>query len=438
MANTTRTKIRTVMLAALAAVAAFNPVATLAGAAARTYDALTGWLTYPLPAGGVLGANTLTGMISTIYTALDVVSRELIGFIPNVSRDATASSGAVGQTVRSPIAPAITLEDVTPGATPADSGDQTIGYADVTITKSKAAPIRWTGEEQLSVSQFGQYNVILAQQFQQAFRAIANAVETDLALAAKVAASRAYGTAGTTPFATAGDLSDLSELNRILDDNGAPATGRVAVLNSAARAKLEGKHSELFKVNEAGDAGALLRQRQMRMLQGFVMGYSAGLTLHTKGTGTSYLVNNASGIAIGGTAIAADTGSGTILAGDVATFAADLANKYVVGSALAGGSFSLNKPGALVAIPDNNAITVGNSYTPNIAFTPNAIVLAARVPAMPEGGDSADDVMLVTDPVSGLVFQVAMYRQYRRVKIEVSLAWGVGTPKSEHITMLLG
>src|SRR5262245_49555365 len=100
-------------------------------------------------------ANTLTGLIPTIYTALDVVSPALIGMLPNVSRDATAESGAVGQTVRSPITPATTLEDVTPGATPADSGDQAIGYTDVTISKSKVAPIRWTGEEQLSVSQFG-------------------------------------------------------------------------------------------------------------------------------------------------------------------------------------------------------------------------------------------------------------------------------------------
>lgn len=382
-------------------------------------------------------ANTLTGLIPTVYTALDVVSREQIGFIPNVNRDAKASQGAVGQTVRSPVVPAASLEDITPGATPADSGDQTIGYADVTITKSKAYPIRWTGEEQLSVNQFGQYNTILANQFAQAFRTIANAVEVDLAAEALVSASRAYGTAGTTPFGTAGDLSDLSEINRILDDNGAPASGRVMVVNSAARAKLEGKHSELFKVNESGDAGAMLRQRQMRMLQGFVMGYSGGISQHTKGTGASYLVNDASLVA-GETTIAVDTGSGTVLAGDFVTFAADTANKYMVTSALSGGSLVIGKPGLRVNIADDNALTVGNSFTPNFGFTPDALVLAARVPAMPEGGDDADDVMTVTDPVSGLVFQVAMYRQYRRVKIEVGLAWGVAGIKEEHVAVLLG
>lgn len=381
-------------------------------------------------------ANTLTGLIPTIYTALDVVSRELIGFIPNVSRDARAESGAVGQTVRSPIAPATTLEDITPGAAPANSGDQTIGYTDVTITKSKAAPIRWTGEEQLSISQFGQYNTILAAQFEQAFRAIANAVEVDLALQAKIAASRAYGTAGTTPFATAADLTDLSQINKILDDNGAPSTGRVMVVNSTSRANLEGKHSELFKVNEAGDAGALLRQRQMRQLLSFTMGYSAGLTLHTKGTGSGYLINDATPTA-GKTVIATDTGSGTILAGDVVTFAGT-SDKYVVGTALSGGSFAINKPGLLTAETDNDAITIGNNYTPNIGFTQNALLLAARVPAMPEGGDDADDVMLVNDPISGLTFQVAMYRQYRQVKMEIGLAWGVAAPKPEHIALLLG
>ena len=79
-------------------------------------------------------ANTLTGLIPTLYAALDTVSRELIGFIPNVTLDAQASSAAVGQTVRSPVVPQAALEDITPGVDPASSGDQTIGFVDVSIT----------------------------------------------------------------------------------------------------------------------------------------------------------------------------------------------------------------------------------------------------------------------------------------------------------------
>ena len=121
-----------------------------------------------------------------------------------------------------------------------------------------------------------------------------------------MAASRAYGTAGTAPFGTAADMSDLAQSNRILDANGAPASGRVMILGGAARANLEGKHSELFKVNESGDAGAMLRQRQMRQLMGFTMGYSAGVAAHTAGAGTGQDVNNGSGEAVGQTTITFD------------------------------------------------------------------------------------------------------------------------------------
>ena len=235
-------------------------------------------------------SNTLTGLIPTLYTALDQVSRELIGFIPNVSVNAEASSAAVGQTVRAPVVPQGSLEDITPGNDPADSGEQTIGYTDVQITKSKAYPIRWTGEEQLSVSRFGTVNTILADQFTQGFRTLANAVEADLGgLYTKMA--RAYGTAGTTPFGTADNHTDWAGANQVLDELGAPQEGRIMIVNSAARAKVEGIQSGLFKVNEAGDGGALLRNREMRSIHGFVMGYSAGVQAHTKGAGTGYDAN---------------------------------------------------------------------------------------------------------------------------------------------------
>ena len=384
-------------------------------------------------------ANTLTGLIPTIYAALDVVSREMIGFIPNVQRDATAESGAVGQTVTSPVTPANALEDITPGADPAESGDQTIGSVDVQITKSKAYPIRWSGEEQLAVTANGTVNTILRDQFTQGFRTLANAVEADLA-ALYVHAARAAGSAGTTPFATADNHTDFAEANRVLDEAGAPQGDRVMIVGSAARAKLEGVQSSLFKVNEAGDQGALLRDRQMRMLHSFTLGFSAGIKSHTPGTATGYLVNTGTPYAAGDTEIAVDTGSGTHLAGDIITFAGD-DTQYVVGTDATGTgakTLSLNGTGLDAALLDGTEVTTAGAYTANLFFTRNAMLLAARQPAMPEGGDAADDMMTVTDPLSGLTFQVAMYRQYRRVKYEIGLAWGAAMVKQEHAGILLG
>ena len=381
--------------------------------------------------------NTLTGLIPTLYEALNVVSREMVGFIPAVRRDSNAERAGLNQEIRVPLGEAGALEDITPGINPANSGDTTVDYASVTITKSKAAPVRWNGEEQKAIGTNGTYNQILADQFADAMRKLVNAVELDLALAAKAGASRAFGTAGTTPLGTANDLSDLAQVAKILDDNGAPIAERQIVFNSATIANLRGKQAVLFKVNEAGSSD-MLRTGMTDLLQNMAVRYSAGLQLHTKGTGAGYLVNNASGIAVGGRSIAVDTGTGTILPGDIITAAADGVNKYVASTALAGGILTINRPGALVALPDNNALTVGNNYTPNVAFTRNALVLAARAPALPEGGDSADDSMFLTDPVTGMTFEVRVYRQYRQVKYEVCLAWGVSAIKSEHIALLLG
>lgn len=380
-------------------------------------------------------ANTLTGIIPTLYEAMNTVSREMAGFIPAVKSDSNASRAGKDQVVRVPIGEAGALEDITPGVDPANSGDTTVGYADVIITKSKAAPIKWTGEERMAVGTNGTYNAVLADQFADGMRKLVNAIEADLWAAAYQGASRAYGTAGTTPFATAGDLSDFAGVLQILEDNGAPKTDLQLALGSAAMANLRGKQSVLFKVNEAG-SNDMLRNGMTDRVQGFALRNSAGVGLHTKGTGAGYLLNDASS-AIGDTSIATDTGTGTILAGDIVTFAGT-SDKYVVNTALSGGAFSIGKPGLLAAEADNDAITIGNNYTPNVAFSRNAIVLASRAPALPEGGDSADDRMSITDPMTGLTFEVSVYRQYRQVKYEIALAWGVSAIKPEHIAILMG
>lgn len=382
-------------------------------------------------------ANTITDMIPIIYDALDIVSRELVGYIPACGRDSSADSVAVGQTVNIYIAPPASTQDITPGQLAPDDGDQTFGNTTMTITKSKYSPVRWSGEEQLAVKTNPAARKAMTDQFAQSMRALCNLVEIDLAAEAKAGASRGFGTAGTTPFATANEMSDLANLFKIIDDNGGPKTDRQLVLGTAAMVNLRGKQSQLFKVNEAG-SDDLLRNGVVGRLMGAAVRDSAGVGVHTKGTGTGYLTNNGPGYAVGATSIAIDTGSGTVVAGDVVTFAGDT-NKYIVLTGVSGpGTIVIGSPGLRQTLADGVAMTIGNNYTANSYFVRPYLQLATRNPAMPEGGDAADDVTSVTDPVSGLSFQIAVYRQYRRVKWEVGLAWGVKAVKGDGIATLLG
>lgn len=407
------------------------------GVAAYAAGAVAVVLRADVPLSYGLHANTFTNLIPIFYEALDIVCRELVGMIPAVSRDIKADRIGINQVVNSPVAPAVTTSNITPGQTPADDGDQTIGNVQVTITKAKMAPVRWTGEEELIVSGTGQYATVVRDQFTQAMRALANEVESDLALEGYKNASRSFGLAGTAPFGTANELTDSAGVMKILDDNGAPQTTRQLVLGTSAMANIRGKQSVLFKVNESGTE-ELLRQGILGRLQGMDVRTSAAIPTPTKGTGAAY-TSTAAGFAIGTTSIPLITGTGTILAGDTVTFAGDT-NKYVVITGIAApGTIVIGAPGLRIAIPTAaTALTVGNTATQNLMFTRNAIVLATRMPAMPTGGDMASDVTTIQDPISGVMFQVAMYRLYRRVRFEIGLAWGVKATKQEDISVLLG
>ncbi|ASY62519.1 hypothetical protein SJ05684_c10620 [Sinorhizobium sojae CCBAU 05684] len=380
-------------------------------------------------------ANTLTNLIPDLYEALDVVSRELTGFIPAVSRNSSIERAALNETVRIPVTPSASSADNTAGVNAPDTGDQTIDNVSVSITKSKHVAVRWNGEETKGLQNAGTFSSIQAQRFYQGMRTLVNEIETDLWTEAYQSSSRAYGTAGTTPFGTAADMSDFAGVMRILEENGAPKTDLQLVLGHAAVANLRGKQSGLFKVNEAGSAD-MLRNGMTDRVMGMALRHSDAVSLHTKGTGASYLLNDASS-AVGDTTIAADGGSGTILAGDIVTFAGTT-DKYVVNTALSSGSFVIGKPGLVAAETDNDAITVGNNYTANVAFDRSAIVLATRAPAMPNGGDMADDAMMLVDDRTGLAFEIAVYRQFLQVVYHVRLAWGFKVIKEAHVATLLG
>ncbi len=379
-------------------------------------------------------ANTISNLIPELYSSLDTVSRELVGLIPAVTSDMTFERAAVGQTVRSPVAPASTASDITPAVTPPDDGDQTIGNQNMTISKARRVPVRWNGEQSRGLNNSGPgRNNIMRDQFTQAMRTLVNEVETDLA-GLYIYASTAYGTAGTTPFGTAGDFTDASFAAKMLKDNGAPIAGNQLVINTAAGANFAGKQSRF----DVQGQDSILRQGILLDTAGLSLRESAQINTATKGTGASY-TSAATGYAVGTTSIPIITGTGTVLAGDVVTFAGDT-TKYVVTTGVAApGTIVIGAPGLKAVLPASaTAMTIVATSARNMVFSPSAIVLATRAPALPEEGDSAVDRMLITDERSGLTFEIAQYMQYRQVQYEVSLAWGYKVVKPEHLGILLG
>lgn len=384
-------------------------------------------------------ANTLTNLIPDVYTALDVVSRELVGIVPAMTRDATYERAAVGQNVRVFVAPAATATDITPGVTPPDDGDQTIGNVNMTITKAKRVPFRWNGEQTRGINNGGPGTLSIQQnQIAQAIRTLVNLMEADAANLV-LQASRATGTAGSTPFAST--LTDTAQCRKILEDNGAPLTDLHLVVDTTAAANMR-TLTQLTKANEAGGSQTL-RYGSLLNLHGFDIGESAQIPTPAIGTSNNAGTTNTAGYAVGATSITlAAAGTGTILAGDIITFTGDT-NKYVVttgiASLAAGGTIVIAAPGLRKAIAASNVtVTVVGSSTRNFFFARNAIAGAFRLPALPDGGDLAKDRAIITDPLSGLSFEIAMYPQYRQMQYEISAAWGVAMVKAEHAGVLLG
>jgi hypothetical protein len=387
-------------------------------------------------------ANTLTNLAADIYLAADYVGREMVGYIPSCTVNTGSERAAAGDTVRSHFTRAQTVNETdSPAMAIPEGTDQTVDTKTLSLNKYASVQIPWTGEDVKHVNNGSGFQTVYGDQIKQAMRTIANKIEYNLFVTAYQNASRAVGTAGTTPFGSNHNL--VASARQILMDNGCPVEdGQVSLVMSTSAGTNLRNLAQLQKANEAGGT-ELLRQGTLLDLQGMMIKESGQVASHTAGGATGGLIDNASGEVVGQTTLTLDTvtvNTTGYKAGDIITYTADAVNKYVVNTGLVAtaGDIVIGSPGLLIAAPNNNAVTVGASYTPNVAFHRSAIELAIRPPAMPEGGDAADDIMLVQDAWSGLVFEIASYAGYRKRMIEVRCVYGTKAWKPDHIATILG
>ena len=363
-----------------------------------------------------------------MYRALDTVAREMSGGIMAATRDSTAEAVAVGQEIDFPVTPTATIRDIEPAAAaPSASGD-VIGNRKLKITKCRAGDIIWSGNEGIAVG--GSRGAIVQNQIEQRIRAIVNEIETDVvtnAVTEGVGAFYTVGTAGTTPFAS--NLNVLTAGLKQLKDKGSPESELQAVINTSAGENLRNL-SNLQKVNESGN-DSLLRQGMLGRLMGFDVRESAGFKNRSGGSG--YLANG--GESAGATSVTVDSGSGKVEAGSIVKFGSDT-TLYVVAEDMASGGTELKLTQGLKAdVADNATVTVVSTL-PSVLFPRSNIWLATRT--VPNGGDSAAEVRTITDPRTGLSFTASLYREYKRTRLEIGMAWGVGTIKPEWNIPILG
>jgi hypothetical protein len=381
---------------------------------------------------------SFSGLTEILYLSRDEVCREPAAFAQGVMVNGGSEGISAGGTVTSLRTAEPTLEtSYTPAMTTPDAADITTSTETMTLGSYVGASIPLKGEQFAQLANTVGAEQALNQLYKQAIRKMVNSVEAAIGVAAYKGASRATGTAGTTPFAS--NFNSINELRQILEDNGAPLDDGMLslIISTSAGTKLRNL-STLTKANEAG-TDATLRRGELLNISGMSIRASAGVASHTKGTGASYLVNQ-TGLATGSRAITVDGGSGTIVQGDVITFAsgAGSGHNYVVGSALASNVVTLNHPGLRGAIADNNAITVGDNYTANVGFHKSAIELAMRPPAQPPGGDSGTEIGVFVDEKTGLSFSARLYKGYGVNQIKLMAFYGIKVWKPEFVATLLG
>jgi hypothetical protein len=376
-------------------------------------------------------SNTLTSLAPTLFSAAKQVASEPFGVIPAINTTFDAKGVAKGDVVTVDVAPTRAATDFTPGATTTTGDDSVAGSIPVKITAAKKVSWHLTGEQIRSLENATINQDWVKQLAAQGMRTLRNMAEVDAATALKQGASRAYGTAGTQPFPS--DLSALTNARKILQDNGCPMSDMWFMGDSNAGLGL--RNLGIFQQAYAAGTDAERRSGDFLPQFGFKIKESAGIGLHTKGTGASYTTDTA-GYAVGATVINLITGTGTAVPGDVTTFAGDT-NKYVVASGItAPGAVTLQSPGLRVAIPASAvAVTIGNNYTANMAFERSACVGIIRPTLMPENPTITQ--MPISDDL-GMTYLMLDIAQYGQRTWEMHLAWGFKTVNGEFSTIVLG
>lgn len=364
-------------------------------------------------------ANDLSAVLPTI---LKFGMRALRANMPTLRLVDTRfdpNPGEKGQSVDVKRVRSMTAYNIVPAATSQTPLDVNTFSTPITLDQWKGASFAFTDKERAEI-----HADTMPKSIEQAGIALATAaeqyVQTQFAKFFQTA-----GAVGTVPFAAA-TIADFVTCARRLDDTLTPRTQRAMVLSTAAHANAV----SVPAVNQwySRQGSNTLNDGMLPQAMGFEIAMSQLVGSHTAGTGTSYITNSASLVA-GTKAIPIDTGSGTVVVGDIVTFAGHT-QTYVVTSGVAAAGTIQIEPGLVVAVGDGVAMTILGTHSLNAAFHKEAIQFVTRPPLQPLD-PSQNAVQSMRDPETGLVLTVEYHREWFRDHLAFSLLYGANVAYRE-------
>jgi hypothetical protein len=380
-------------------------------------------------------SNIFTALAPVLFSAAQEVGAESTGALDGITMNFDDKRVAKDDSLKVPIASGGTPVDFVPGnVTPQGDSDEA-SEVDVKITASKKRSWHLTGEQRRSLENAGTDKEWIRLKLMQEMRSLRNLCEADCVTAIVEGASRAAGTAGTTPFAS--NLDSLITMRKILKSNGSPHVDAQFVGSSSAEENI----LKLSAIQQAYAAGGDDERRSgiIGKQFGFEIRTSAQIGVHEKGNGANYATNTSLAMAKGATqtVLSGGSGTGTIKKGDILSFASDTDNLYVCQNEITASMqlLKIGRPGVLKTIPTTDAITVGDSYTPCMAFERGAVVGIMRPPLFTENPTITQT--LVSDR-RGLTYLLLEMAQYGQITWELHLAWGFKVVNSEFVALLLG
>lgn len=383
-------------------------------------------------------ANNLSAVMPKILARGLLALREQAVMPRLVNADYSNDAAKKGDTIDVPLPSAIAATDVTPSNTPPTATDTTATVVQIPLSNWKKAGFHMTDREVLEIDTDESF---VPMQMSEAIRALAN--EVNASVHAEYSGIYGYvGTAATTPFAT--DVSDATAARKQLNKQLAPRANRRAVLDFDAETNALG----LPQFSDAEKAGSASVKIEGEMGRKFGIDWYAddGVVTHTAGTASdsgSFTVTTGAAGTAGDSAVTikTNTGSPTLLVGDVISFAGHEQTYVVTADAtLTVGGVPVSIVPALKAnVADAAAVTVRASHVVNLAFHRDAFALAMR----PLSAGMADlslgnQILAMTDAQTGLSLRLEVSRQYKQTVWEFDVLWGVKLVRPELVVRIAG